>query len=312
MSHCFLRAPRTPLRLADFPMSTSRPCTRDTGLLAILQTTAMVESRADAYADYLRAVFAPRGAAWLAAIDQWNREERRHGALLQQMIEAADPSFDFDLAMQRYRSRVPYHGNNGISIRGSIAAELVARCVVEALASTYYRVLQQGVESSIAKAALAALAQDEARHYGMFRAMLNVEQCDRIRLPRWRVLVVGFARMLELGDQQIIGAFAQTPMARDARRESHLAARYDANLYSRYQLRHLAYASRLISPVLFGNAAAIMHWPFAIALWAGVRSKSVLARLRIWWRDRGTLPRSAINGSNVIEAVGKTGETPAR
>ena len=58
-------------------------------------------------------------------------------------------------------------------MRGSVADELVARCVVEALASTFYRVLRDACADALGRRLLATLSQDEARHYGMFAAMLQ-------------------------------------------------------------------------------------------------------------------------------------------
>ncbi|MBD8527266.1 ferritin-like domain-containing protein [Pseudomarimonas arenosa] len=275
----FLRPPRTPLRLADFPFSTGCPATREPGLLAILKTTAMLESRADAYAAYLHAVFKPRGAAWTTAIDQWNLEERRHGGLLRQLIEATDPAFDFDQAMQDYLQTVPYHPCDGRSVRGSIAGELVARCVVEALASTYYRVLQEGVEGTMARSALAALAQDEARHYGMFRAMLQVEQQGSARIGRSTVLYIALRRMLELNDQQILGAYALSERCPPGTTARQLARRYALDLYPSYRLRHLLYAARLLSPIMLGWNARSLQLGLALGLWLGVRVKVWLARV---------------------------------
>ncbi len=81
--------------------------------------------------------------------------------------------FDFDWCMSKYEALVSYHAPTGESVRGSVAAELVSRCVVEALASTLYRVLADSSLDRNVIAAYSALAQDEARHYGMFLRMLH-------------------------------------------------------------------------------------------------------------------------------------------
>ena len=152
-------------------------------VLHVLRTTALVEARADQYGDYLRAVFATRGELWRRAVDTWNAEERRHGEVLRRLCEAADAQFDFPRCQADYHAAVRYHDCDGQSVRGSVAGELVARCVVEALASTFYRVLHDAVADAAARAALQALAQDEARHYGMFRAMLVAEEGVQGVLP---------------------------------------------------------------------------------------------------------------------------------
>ena len=279
----FLRPARSPLRLTNFPFSANRPATTNAELLALLKTTALVESRADAYADYLRAVFAPRGGAHRQAIDQWNREERQHGLLLRQMVEACDPYFDFDRAMRRYLAKVPYHNCDGRSVRGSIAAELVARCVVEALASTHYRVLMESVDGKVNQVAMAALAQDEARHFGMFSAMFKQEQGTEARLSRYKILRVALGRMLELSDQQILGAYAIVRSRSGQCSESWLSCSHAAALYSRYRWRHLRFAARLLMPVLLGQSSRPLECLFTVAMRIAVLYKAATARLGLLW-----------------------------
>ncbi|MEZ5462619.1 ferritin-like domain-containing protein [Dokdonella sp.] len=275
----FLKPASSPLRLTDFRMQSCPELAADPGLLAILKTTALVESRADNYAEYLHAVFQPRDHRWREAIEGWNQEERQHGILLRNLVVAADPDFDFDSAMQHYRATVPYHACDGCSVRGTIADELVARCVVEALASTFYRTLKDGARTPVLRAALVALARDEARHYGMFAAMLREEQEGPNALGRWRCCWVGIRRMTELGDQQIIGAYISAARAVSGGRSPALAAqRYAAALFPRYRFHHLRFAARLICPVLFGRSDAMTVNLFALALRVGVMMKGLVAR----------------------------------
>ena len=287
----FLKAALLPIQLTDFPMQGEPELASDAGLMAILKTTALVESRADRYAEYLHAVFRDRDGRWRAAIEQWNAEERLHGALLRHLVAAADPAFDFDSAMQFYEAKVAYHVCDGHSVRGSVAGELVARCVVEALASTFYRALGESLATnhpSAARPALAALARDEARHYGMFVAMLREEQKSPNALTRWRRCWIGLRRMTELGDQQIIGAYAAITSARTGDDPDWLSSqRYAATLYPRYRLAHLLFASRLICPVLFDRSDPVTVTLFAWALRSGVWIKGVAARTQVWLMSRG-------------------------
>ena len=105
-------------------------------ILHITKTVCLLESRCDDYAEYLRAIFRDREARWNLAIDQWNAEECQHGVMLRQLSESVDSSFDFPSSMAHYEGIVSYHEPTGESVRGSVAAEMVSRCVVEALAST--------------------------------------------------------------------------------------------------------------------------------------------------------------------------------
>jgi hypothetical protein len=165
-------------------------------------------------------------------------------------------------------------------VRGSVAGELVARCVVEALASTFYRVLHDAVGDACARAALQALSQDEARHYGMFRAMLVAEEGRAVPMPWWRRWRVGVGRMGELGDDQI----SRAAWAVDPRREGYcradVAAVYARALFPHYRLRHLRYAARLLAPVLFRRSGRAIETGLAVALWLGVRLRALGARSR--------------------------------
>ncbi|MCQ4165663.1 ferritin-like domain-containing protein [Tahibacter harae] len=293
-----LKPAARPLRSTDFAWSQLLPAGYDAALLHILRTTALVESRADQYADYLRAVFAARGSEWRAAIDGWNREEREHGVVLRRLCEAADGEFGFDAALKAYLDGVDYHACDGISVRGSIAGELVARCVVEALASTFYRVLRDRCADPLGRAVLHALSQDEARHYGMFHAMLQAERA-RTPLSLWQRLRVGLGRMLELSDDQIMFASWLVDADSAPRYACHAAARrYNADLYPHYRFAHLHYAARLLCPALFGLRHDGLSRVFAAGLWLGVRARALLSALRpprremqeAAWRDRLRMP----------------------
>lgn len=286
----FLKPALLPVRLCDFPMQNESELAADVALMAILKTSALVESRADQYAHYLHAVFRDRDGRWHDAVEQWNSEERLHGALLRNVVVAADPAFDFDAAMQAYEAKVSYHACDGKSVRGSIGGELVARCVVEALASTFYRALRESLavtNPSAADAALAALARDEARHYGMFVAMLREEQKSPNALARWRRCWIGLRRMTELGDQQIIGAYVAVDAETANPGPAWMASqRYAAALYPRYRMAHLLFASRLICPILFDRNDSVTITVFAVALRSGVWAKGAAARAQVWVMSR--------------------------
>jgi len=275
----FLKPAARPWRATDFNYSRVMPHQFDADLLYILRTTALVESRADQYGDYLRAVFATRGAAWREAIDRWNHEEAEHGRALRRLCETADAPFVFDRHMGAYLDGVVYHACDGHSVRGSIAGELVARCIVEALASTFYRVLRDSCRDETGRAVLHTLALDEARHYGMFHAMLQAETAQS-PLSRWRRMRVGLGRMLELSDDQIM--FAAWLVDADASpryRRSPTARRYQVALYRRYRFEHLHFAARLICPVLFGSRRDALSRVFAAGLWLGLRLRAGVSRL---------------------------------
>jgi len=180
--------------------------------------------------------------------------------------------------MDAYLDGVAYHDCDGHSVRGSIAGELVARCIVEALASTFYRVLRDACRDETGRQILHTLALDEARHYGMFRALLDAE-CAQRKLTLRQRLRTGLGRMLELSDDQIMFAAWLVDTAADPHyRRKTVARRYQTALYPRYCYAHLWFAARLICPVLFGRRSEPLNRSFAVLLWLGVRLRSMSNR----------------------------------
>lgn len=294
-----LKPAAQPWRHTDFSYSRVAAEGYGGGLCHVLRTTALVESRADQYGDYLRAVFATRGAAWREAIDSWNREEREHGLALQRLCAAVDGDFAAAQLMPAYVAAAPYHDCDGRSVRGSVADELVARCVVEALASTFYRVLRDACADALGRRLLATLSQDEARHYGMFAAMLE-EENTRQKMPWWRRLRTGIRRMSELSDEQIMAAawLVERPATPVYSRRA-VARRYQAALYPLYRYAHLDFAARLLAPVLFGRRSPVLARVLALGLFAGVRLRGALSRAgaALWPSRRRRAGVDAVQGT---------------
>jgi hypothetical protein len=257
----------------------------------IAKTVCLLESRCDDYAEYLRAMLLDRSPEWVMAIDRWNFEECQHGEMLCLLGEAVDTDFAFPTFMARYTDLVKYHEPTGVSVRGSVGAEFVARCVVEALASTLYQVLADTATHPTATRVFRTLAQDEARHFGMFLKMLN-EEATRTGgfgfFTRCRQAVM---RMLELGDEQIIVASAvvarrdQEPI--NLRTEGDL---YLGPLYGLYRWRHLRYAARMLLHTVGLRPSRSLTVVCTLGLWLGIQVRGTGAalrtRMRTWWPGR--------------------------
>src|SRR5689334_13186575 len=126
--------------LESIPWQQFTPNLVDPELLALAKGASLVESNSADYVHYLKRVFAD-APGMFEEIERWGEEERLHGAALRRWAEMADPSFDYERAfhvfVQNYR--IPLDAD--ASIRGSRAAELVARCVVETGTSGFYSAL---------------------------------------------------------------------------------------------------------------------------------------------------------------------------
>ncbi|NJK52649.1 MAG: ferritin-like domain-containing protein [Leptolyngbyaceae cyanobacterium SU_3_3] len=272
-------------------------------LLHITKTICLLESRCDDYAEYLQAIFRERTEDWTSAISRWNFEECQHGVTLRSVCEAGDQDFDFDFCMSQYECLVSYHAPTGESVRGSVAAEMVSRCVVEALASTLYRVLADAALDRNASAVYSALAQDEARHYGMFLKMLNAEAKENPRIGVLARCRFALQRMIELEDEQIMLASCVVAGRADdiifRRRE---ASWYLSRLYCFYRWGHLRYAVRMLLRTIDVRATPLLVWTVTMAMWSVIRIRLLMAILSSF-----VIPlRAAKNPTN--KAVNRSGE----
>lgn len=254
----------------------------DASLLHITQTICLLESRCDDYAAYLQAIFRDREAPWTAAIHRWNFEECQHGETLRKLCESSDLDFNFDDSMSQYQCLVSYHAPTGESVRGSVAAEMVSRCVVEALASTLYRVLADAARDENVRAVYTTLAQDEARHYGMFLKMLEAEaSCD----PAIGFLArCSFAlkRIMELEDAQImIASCVIAGRASDTIQERREANWYMAKLCHLYRWNHLQYTVRMLLRVVGLPVSRGLTWHATLLMWSAMKMRSLLSKTAV-------------------------------
>lgn len=261
----------------DFDLSNVR---LSGSLLHITKTICLLESRCDDYAEYLQAIFSDRNETWTSAISRWNFEECQHGVTLRAVCEAGDPDFDFEFCMSQYESLVSYHAPTGESVRGSVAAEMVSRCVVEALASTLYRVLADSTLDRNASAVYSALAQDEARHYGMFLKMLNAEARENPKIGILARCRFALQRMIELEDAQImLASCVVAGRANDSISRRREANWYLSQLYRYYRWGHLRYAVRMLLRTIDLRATPVLVWTATMAMWSAIRIRSLMASL---------------------------------
>lgn len=277
MSATFIKSSSNHWKPEDFDLSSVRLAEP---LLHITKTICLLESRCDDYAEYLLAIFRKRSEAWTSAIRRWNFEECQHGETLRAVCEAGDSDFDFERCMSKYESLVSYHEPTGESVRGSVTAELVSRCVVEALASTLYRVLADSTDDSNVRDVYSALARDEARHYGMFLKMLNAETKENSKIGVLGRCRLALQRMLELEDSQIM--LASCVVA--GRADGKISRRWEANwylarLYRFYRWGHLKYAARMLLHTIDLRATPVLVWIVTLGLWSGIRVRSFIANL---------------------------------
>ena len=210
----------------------------DPEILRNIKAAAMVERNGVDYGIYLRRVFAD-DPTFVEDLDRWVAEEVQHGMALGRWAKLADPSWDFDAAFERFREGYKLPLDAETSVRGSQAAEMMARCIVETGTSSYYSALKDATAEPVLKQVCTKIAADEFRHYKLFYEHLR--RClKRDRLSKWARLRVGWSRIAESEDDELAYAYFAANEPADAvydRKRSMQA--YAKRAYPLYRARHV-------------------------------------------------------------------------
>lgn len=200
----------------------------DAGLLALVKAAALVEANADDYVAYLCGVFAG-DEAFLAEVARWGVEEAQHGAALGRWAMLADPAWDFTAALAIFRSGYRIETQATASIRGSRAAELLARQVVETGTASFYTALRDASSEPVLRQIAGRIAADEFAHYRLFARTAAALP----PLPLRERLRVAATRFAEAGDDELGWAwFAANVQPVDP------AARYVTRIHTRAYAAH--------------------------------------------------------------------------
>jgi hypothetical protein len=223
--------------LGDIPWQHFDATRVDPEIVRIVKAASLVEYNGAAYAHHLCRVFAD-DPQFQGSARQWGDEEVQHGVALARWAMLADPSFDFDAAVARFRAGYRIDFDKIIARRGSRAGEMLARCIVETATSSYYTALREATAEPVLQEICRHIAADELRHYRLFYKNLCV--CiGREKLGRWTRLRVALARLIEAEDDELAYAYyaaneAGSPY--DRRRCSRAYARRAFALYRRHHV----------------------------------------------------------------------------
>lgn len=258
----------------DVPWDALRPDLVEPELLAVVRTAALVEANSADYVTYLNNIFGD-DAAFRAAAARWGEEEAQHGAALGRWAALVAPDFDFEASLARFRAgyRIPL--GTDVSVRGSLAGELLARCVVESGTCSFYSALRDFTREPVLKHICHRIAQDEAQHYRLFHvhgarylATQPMNLLARIRIALGRV---GEADDDELAYAYYSANIGGTPREVPYDRAS-CAARYQHLATGMYQRRHVRTLVTMIGQAI---GLAPSGWPLRTA-----------GRLGWWWIRR--------------------------
>jgi len=212
--------------LQDIPWDRFDGAKVNPDILKVAKAAALVEYNARDYGDYLSNVFHD-DAEFRGASETWVEEEIQHGEALGRWAALADPSFDFDRAIARFRKQYRIDTAADASIRGSRAGELIARCMVETGTSSFYTALGDAVEEPVLKAICQKIAADELRHYKLFYSHIKGNLAAE-KLTTMQRIRVALGRISETEDDELACAYYAA--------NADEAAPYDRKRYSREYL----------------------------------------------------------------------------
>jgi rubrerythrin len=239
-------------------------------VLAIVKTAAMVERNGSDYGLYLANVFRD-DPEFCAAASAWAKEEEQHGRALGRWAELADPAFKLDERFTRFTQlyRIPVESTE--SVRGSRAAELCARCVVETGTSSLYSALRDAVDEPVLKQICANIAADEFRHYKLFfthmQRMLALENNGDESGARWQRLKTAIGRFRETSDDEIASAYhagngITAPYDRAAANNA-----YVARAFGLYRERHVQRAGHMFAQAAGLNPEGFLARAMTRLIW---------------------------------------------
>jgi hypothetical protein len=150
---------------------------------------------------YLNNVFGD-DPVFMAATGVWGVEEEQHGAALGRWAELADPSWSFMQALADFRAGYKLDLATHESVRGSRAAELIARQVVETGTSSFYSAIRDAATEPCLKEIAHRIAQDEFAHYQLFAKFFARYQ-QQNPMSVWAKLKVAITRFNEAEDDEL-------------------------------------------------------------------------------------------------------------
>ncbi|HWB52021.1 MAG TPA: acyl-ACP desaturase [Stellaceae bacterium] len=270
--------------LDDIPWGQFDRARLDPDIVRIVKAASLVEYNGAAYSGHLCRVFAGDDA-FQAKARQWGEEEVQHGVALARWARLADPGFDFDAAVHRFRSGFRPDFDSDRSRRGSRAGEMLARCIVETGTSSYYTALREASDEPVLQEICRRIAADELRHYRLFYKTMAA--ClRRERLGLLARLKIALGRLAEADDDELAYAYhaANEPDAAYDRRRCGRA--YASRAFALYRPHHVERGVAMILKAVgltpngrLGRALSRLSW-VALRRRAGGRMRHARSQVR--------------------------------
>lgn len=220
------------------------PARVDPALLRLAKAASVVEHNVGAYVTYMANVFGDDPDI-SDLLDTWHDDELRHGKALGRWAELADPSFDFSASARHFAENYSPPQDMIVSVRGSRAGELIARCAVEAGTSSHYWAVGDSAEEPVLKQICKLIARDEVGHYREFRN--RVGRFAAVEgVGFWRRLAVAAGRIAESDDDELSFAYYSANGDGGGYRAKEALRAYIADSYPRYRHDHIERALAMV------------------------------------------------------------------
>jgi rubrerythrin len=216
----------------------------DSDLLESVKAAALVEANGGLYEAYLHNVFAD-DPDFRDTVSDWAADEERHGEVLGRWAMLADPTFDYEASLARFRDGYAVPIDVEKSVRGTRSGELIARCVVEAGTSSLYSALAAAADEPVLQQICRKIAADEFRHYKLFYDTLG-PYLDGEKVGRWRRLWVAASRVFETEDDELAFAYHCANHPNETYDRARSTRAFARRAYRAYRREHLERAVAMI------------------------------------------------------------------
>lgn len=235
-------------------------------ILRVIKAGSVVEHNGSDYGLYLKSVFAGDDI-FLKEIDHWSQDEIKHGKVLSAWVKLADPSYDFNERFKAYVEGFPIPVNSQESIRGSCAAELLTRCMVEIGTSSVYSALKDATDEPLLKQICAKIAADEFRHYKLFYKHFKRHQ-KKEKLTLYKRFKVAVGRLFENEDDELAFAYYTANDEKAPYNRKYYTHLYGKAVYSYYKKDHVSRSMAMFCKAIGVNPQGWLQKFFSfLAFW---------------------------------------------
>jgi len=212
-------------------------------LLRIIKAGSVVEHNGSDYGIYLDNVF-QGDAVFQKEIVAWSKDEIKHGRVLAEWVKKADPTYNFEDRFKDFVDKFPVDTQTKDSIRGSRAAELLTRCMVEIATSSFYSAVSDAADEPLLKHICAKISADELRHYKLFYTHLQrYQKIENMTL--FKRFKVAAGRLFENEGDELALAYYTANEEKGPYDRAYCTKRYGQVVYRSYQKIHVDRAMAL-------------------------------------------------------------------